>query len=132
MESTRGTGQSRSVSAFGNYALHAKLYVFDRRSVFVGSMNFDQRSERINTEIGLIIDSSPIAAAAGDRFEQLTRLTEAYSVQLNHSSGRPSEQLVWRSEDQGVVNAQYKEPGRGAWQRLQAKLLAWLPLDGEL
>ncbi len=132
VESTIGTGESQAISQFGNYGLHAKLYVFDRRSVFVGSMNFDQRSERINTEIGVIIDSPPIAAGAGRRFDELTQLTEAYSVQLNNSGGEHRDHLVWRSEEHGVVAAQFTEPGRGLWQRFKARFLAWLPLDGEL
>src|ERR1700731_4081956 len=33
-----------SVSRYGNYGLHAKLLVFDRKRIFIGSMNFDQRS----------------------------------------------------------------------------------------
>lgn len=132
VESTQGTGQSRAISRFGNYGLHAKIYVFDRRSVFVGSMNFDQRSERLNTEIGVIIDSPAIAAAAGHRFDELTQPTEAYSVQLIEPDPRHGEHLVWRSEEHGVATAQFEEPGRGFWQRAKARFLAWLPLDGEL
>ncbi|MGB8328423.1 MAG: phospholipase D family protein, partial [Steroidobacteraceae bacterium] len=45
--STRGSGQTVAVSRFGNYALHAKLFVFDRQQLFIGSMNFDQRSKRL-------------------------------------------------------------------------------------
>ena len=132
VESTQGTGQSAAISAFGNYALHAKLYVFDRRAVFIGSMNFDQRSERLNTEIGLIIENPSIAAGARDRFEALTQLTEAYSVQLRDSGDLQSAHLVWKSEEHGMVTAQFTEPGRGAWQRFKAKLLAWLPIEREL
>ena len=132
VESTQGTGQSRAISQFGNYGLHAKIYVFDRRSVFVGSMNFDQRSERLNTEIGLIIDSPPIAAAAGRRFDELTQLTEAYSVQLAGDDQSPGGRLLWRREEHGVVTVQYGEPGRSAWQRFKARFLSWLPLDAEL
>ncbi|HLQ09829.1 MAG TPA: phospholipase D-like domain-containing protein [Steroidobacteraceae bacterium] len=49
LDSVRGSGQSRKISRYGNYALHAKLLVFDRSSVYVGSMNFDQRSIWLNT-----------------------------------------------------------------------------------
>ncbi len=132
VDSTKGTGQSRALSAAGNYALHAKLYVFDRGSVFVGSMNFDQRSERLNTEIGLIIDSPSIAAAAGRRFDELTQLSEAYSVQLTDSIGGHSQHLVWRTEEHGVVIERSTEPGRSAWQRFKMRFLTWLPIEGEL
>ncbi|MEP6656002.1 MAG: phospholipase D family protein, partial [Betaproteobacteria bacterium] len=35
------------------FALHAKVFVFDRSKVFVGSANFDNRSFQLNTEVGL-------------------------------------------------------------------------------
>ncbi len=57
------------MSSYGTYALHAKIFVFDRRQVFMGSMNFDQRSKRLNTEIGLIIDSPELARQTALRFE---------------------------------------------------------------
>jgi len=132
VESTTGTGQSRKIAAFGNYALHAKLYVFDRRSVFVGSMNFDQRSERINTEIGVIIDSPPMASAVRSRFAELTQLTEAYSVRLTASGDHHKERIAWQSEKNGKVTTVSTEPGRSFWQRFKARFLAWLPIDSEL
>jgi len=54
--SVKGSGQTAVISHYGNYALHAKLFVFDRQKIFMGSMNFDQRSKHLNTEVGLIID----------------------------------------------------------------------------
>lgn len=39
-------------------ALHAKTFGVDGSRLFVGSFNFDQRSYRLNTEMGLIIDSA--------------------------------------------------------------------------
>ena len=44
LERTRGSGQTRAVSRYGNFGLHAKLYVIDRRRLYIGSMNYDQRS----------------------------------------------------------------------------------------
>jgi putative cardiolipin synthase len=35
--------------------LHAKVATIDHRTVFIGSLNFDARSSRSNTEIGLPI-----------------------------------------------------------------------------
>ena len=59
--SVKGSGQTAMISHYGNYALHAKLFVFDRQKIFMGSMNFDQRSRHLNTEVGLIIDSAELA-----------------------------------------------------------------------
>lgn len=40
--------------------LHAKISVIDDDRIFVGSMNLDSRSARINTEIGLVVESAEI------------------------------------------------------------------------
>ena len=57
----RGSGETAQMTRYGKYSLHAKLFVFDRQRLFIGSMNFDQRSMHLNTEIGLIIDSPELA-----------------------------------------------------------------------
>jgi putative cardiolipin synthase len=52
-----------NVGAFGLSfrRLHAKVAVIDRKTLFVGSMNFDPRSAWSNTESGLLIESSELA-----------------------------------------------------------------------
>ena len=41
--------------------LHAKIGVIDHKTLIVGSVNMDPRSARINTEIGIAIDSPQLA-----------------------------------------------------------------------
>ncbi|HEY2634449.1 MAG TPA: phospholipase D family protein [Steroidobacteraceae bacterium] len=129
----RGSGQTAQVSRFGNYALHAKMYVFDRQKVFIGSMNYDQRSKRINTEVGLIIESTELAQQTARRFDAMVKPDDCYIVGL-----RPAEppgnssRLVWRTEENGHAVEYTHEPARSGWQRLEVKLLALLPLDKQL
>lgn len=130
LERTRGSGQTHAVSRYGNYALHAKLYVIDRRRLYIGSMNYDQRSLRINTEVGLIIDSPVLAAQIGQRFENMVGPQEAYRVSLRPVSGRPA--LVWDTEMDHRPVEFTREPSRGLWQREKVKLLSMLPIDREL
>ena len=127
----RGSGQSAKLSRHGNYGLHAKLIVFDRKKLFAGSMNFDQRSRHINTEIGLIIDSPEIAAQAAARFEAMTQLANSYAVSLQSpESAKPS--LTWRTEENGKPVEYHREPSRSLWRRIVVRLLSALPLDNEL
>jgi len=130
IERTRGSGQTRAVSRYGNYALHAKLYVIDRRRLYIGSMNYDQRSLRINTEVGLVIDSPVLAGEVGRRFENMVSPQEAYRVGLRPGSGRPA--LVWDTEMDHQQVELTREPSRGLWQREKVKLLSVLPIDREL
>jgi putative cardiolipin synthase len=129
----RGSGQTAKVSRFGNYALHAKMYVFDRQKLFIGSMNYDQRSKRINTEIGLIIDSKELAQQTALRFDAMVKPANCYTVALSPAvAPRSSSRLVWRTEKDGHTVEYTREPARSGWQRAEAGLLSLLPLDKEL
>jgi len=129
--STRGTGQGKSISRHGNYGLHAKLYVFDRKAMFVGSMNFDQRSKRLNTEIGLVIYSDALARQTAVRFDALVEPENAYHVEVS-DAGRDDRALLWKTRESGADKIYTTEPARSAWQRFKVKMLSWLPLDREL
>jgi len=55
----------------GPYALHAKVIVFGRKRVFIGSMNLDQRSLHLNAEIGIIIDNPELANQTAAHFADI-------------------------------------------------------------
>ena len=100
-----GAVQSAALLRHGNYGLHAKLYTFDRSKLFIGSMNFDQRSAWLNTEIGLIIDSDELTLQAVARYDAMTQLDNAYEVSLRTGHGRASHS--------GLAHAQ----GRSRWSK---------------
>jgi cardiolipin synthase C len=128
----KGSGQSTAMSRYGNYSLHAKLFIFDRKRLFIGSMNFDQRSMHLNTEIGLIIDSPALAQQMAARFESMVRPVNAYKVAFGPTeAGRPGG-LVWRTQEDAKLVDYSVEPARGDAQRNEAHLLTLLPLDKEL
>jgi putative cardiolipin synthase len=130
--STRGSGESAKLSRYGNYALHAKLYVLDRRRLFVSSMNLDQRSKRLNTEVGLIIDSPELAQEAAKRFEAMTLPENSYAVLLPTGAPGDPPHLEWRTQENGRTIEYGKEPERHAWQRAEVEFLSLLHLDREL
>jgi putative cardiolipin synthase len=131
LDSVRGSGESRRMAHYGTYALHGKMYVFDQRRVFLGSWNYDQRSLLINTEIGVLIDSPPIAEEVLHRFEEMVSPQAAYQVVLDSAAGDPP-RLLWKTEMDHQLQVLRSEPSRGWWQRLKARMLALLPLQSEL
>ena len=46
--------------------IHAKTFITDETSVWIGSFNFDARSLNLNTETALIIDDSQVVQAVKD------------------------------------------------------------------
>jgi cardiolipin synthase C len=129
---TKGSGQTARVSRYGNYALHAKLFVFDRNKLFIGSMNYDRRSKHLNTEIGLIIDSPELAHQTALRFEAMTQLENSYTLALLPASAGVPARLVWNTRENGEPVEYVREPARSTGQKLKMKSLSLLPLDGEL
>ena len=130
---TPAVAGSRSKSpATVTTALHGKLIVFDRQKVYIGSMNFDQRSKHLNTEIGLILNNADLSQQVAARFEAMTRKESAYSVVLRASADGKRSHLVWQTVEDGHPVELETEPSRGAWQRFKVRLLALLPLDPEL
>jgi putative cardiolipin synthase len=131
LSSNRGSGQSPAISRYGTYGLHAKLYVMDRERFYIGSMNYDQRSWRINTEVGLLIENRELAAEVAQRFETMVDPKAAYQVQLDtDSKGRPH--LRWTTEMDHQEVELTREPSRGFWQRTKVGMLELLPIDREL
>jgi cardiolipin synthase C len=131
LDSVSGSGQSRRIARYGTYALHGKMYVFDRRRVFLGSWNYDQRSLRINTEIGVLIDSPPIAGEVLHRFEEMVSPKAAYQVVIDPDARTPP-RLLWKTELNQQPQPLTAEPARGWWQRVKARMLGLLPLQPEL
>ena len=129
---TRGSGETALVSRYGNFGLHAKLLVFDRKRIFIGSMNFDQRSKHLNTESGLIIDSPQLAQQTVTRFEHMVRPENAYALAWHEATGAVPAHLVWDTQEDGKAIEYTQEPERSSWQRFDLKFLSWLPVDGEL
>ena len=111
----------------GTISLHAKSFVVDRRIVFVGSLNMDQRSDLVNTEMGLIVDNRELAAQVADYFVNATRPRSAYEVVLDDGGD-----LMWISEEDAERVEHTREPNAGIGRRAGAVLARLLPVDSLL
>ena len=131
-DTARGSGQPAHLSQYGHYSLHTKLLVFDTSGLFVGSMNYDERSRRLNTEVGLIIHSSALAEQAVRRFAAMTQPRSAYAVILQQARPDSEPTLAWRTEVAGRLVTYESEPARSEAQRIEEHFMALLPLDSEL
>jgi putative cardiolipin synthase len=94
----------------GLYALHAKAFVFDRERVFIGSMNLDQRSLRLNTEIGLIIESPELARQIAQRVGDIAQPANSYVLMLGDADASGTRPLVWRTLEDGKPVDFHQEP----------------------
>ena len=128
---TRGSGQTPRVSRLGHYGLHGKLVVFDRERIFIGSMNFDERSRHLNTEVGLIIDSPDLANQTAARFNAMALPDNAYRPSFADGAAAGG-RLQWTTQENGATVVYHTEPSPGVWKRIITRILAWLPVRNEL
>ena len=110
--------------ASSSAALHAKTFGMDGKRVFVGSFNFDQRSYHLNTEMGLVIDSSTMAADLA-RFMDNEVPSLAYEVRL----APDGENLVWIERTAGGEVRYDTEPDTSWALRAGVGLLSLLPIE---
>ena len=103
-------------SSFGR--LHAKTAVVDGRTVFIGSMNLDPRSDTQNTELGIFVDSPELAKELL-RIINISKLQSAYRVRLD---ARGNLQWLTMDDDNEVVLT--SEPETSFWLRLHNMLIS--------
>jgi putative cardiolipin synthase len=107
-------------------ALHAKTFAVDRERIFVGSFNFDPRSELINTEMGLVVDSAPLARQLAAAFDTEAPHT-AYEVRLTAEG-----EIEWIEQTAGGEERYRTEPATSWLLRRQVDFLSILPIESLL
>ena len=133
LDKQAGTDGEKKRSGLGGSSkasLHAKSFVFDRKHVFVGSLNLDPRSVHENTEIGVVFDSPEIGQEMGEAFDQ--RIDQvAFRLELTpNEQGR--ERIVWNRIENGEPRVHTVEPHTGFWQRFSVGFLGLLPIESQL
>ncbi|MEK2689274.1 phospholipase D family protein [Bdellovibrio sp. GT3] len=119
--------RKRSIGSSSSHAgLHGKTLVFDRRTILVGSMNLDPRSVFLNSEMGVIIDSTEMAEKFVTQFQE--NLPEiAYQLGLNEKN-----KLTWTTLEDGQKKTFTSEPETTWWQRVKASFLSWIVPESQL
>jgi putative cardiolipin synthase len=121
------THKSQRLGSFGqSYGrLHAKVAIIDHRTLFIGSMNLDERSERLNTELGVFIDSPELVS----QFEARSALLDGvYRLEL--TPDRDGIRWVEGSgPDQVVLDS---EPETSWWLRFKVMIFSGIVPPSEL
>ena len=113
-------------------SLHAKSMIVDGRMVFVGSMNLDPRSRKINTEMGVVVDCPELAASLSKYFDSATAPENAFHVVLQKSDSSATPVLRWIAVDDGKPVMFEHDPETSEWKRMKVSLMRVLPIEGML
>jgi putative cardiolipin synthase len=100
--------------------LHSKAMVVDRQWSYVGSMNFDPRSAFLNTEMGVIVDSTGLGEELAALIERDIAAPNSWRVTLDETG-----KLQW-AHDTEISSVQ---PARNFWQRVQELFFRAVPKE---
>jgi putative cardiolipin synthase len=114
--------RQRSGGGSSSASLHAKTFAVDRSRLYVGSFNLDPRSARLNTEMGVVIDSAPLSTSLADAFDGAIP-HRAYELRLTDFG------IEWIERGDAGEARHASEPGAGLLRRLWIGLLSLLPIE---
>lgn len=127
-------GAAQPATALGKssgVSLHAKAMIIDSQHVFIGSLNMDPRSKLLNTEMGVIIDSQPLAQAVRQYFEKAILPENSFHVVLQTTPGG-TRQMTWLWKQGDRLMSEHRDPGAARMRRFEVFALSLLPIEGLL
>ena len=128
LHEVRAMAKDRAIYMLGpvdnkNLGLHAKLLLIDQEYTFIGSANLDPRSLRLNTEIGLFIQSTELNQRLREKLEIDFYKRNAWHLQVADDGG-----IICVGDDI-ILDSQ---PADSAFQRLEDWFLSILPIEREM
>ncbi len=105
--------------------MHTKAFLIDKRYLFVGSLNLDPRSIRINAEMGLLIDSPEMVDLLTRGAREILGAI-AYRVIINEKN-----RLEWHTTIDGQEIVKTSEPESSIFRRIKAWFMKIVP-EGQL
>ena len=122
--------EKKGVEGSSKASLHTKSFVFDRKQVFIGSLNLDPRAVLHNTEIGLVLKVPGIAEEMAKWFdENINQL--AFRLELKKDENG-YEQLFWHGWEKGKQVVYTHEPHTSFWRRFGIGFMSIWPIESQL
>jgi putative cardiolipin synthase len=122
--------EKKGVGGSSKASLHAKSFVLDREKVFIGSLNLDPRSFYENSEIGVIIESSEMAAAMAEKFDQNID-KDTFRLELV-TDEEDNEYILWHGHEDGEKVTFEVDPYTSIWRRMGVGFMRILPIESQL
>lgn len=120
----------KGLSGSSSASLHAKSFVLDRQSVFVGSLNLDPRAVYFNTEMGVVLRSPEMAGHMARFFDERIE-GAAFRLELTRDE-KGIEKIFWHGLVDGEPQVFDHEPHASLWRRFWVNFLSIFPIESQL
>lgn len=118
-------------------SLHTKMIIVDDMRLGVGSANIDPRSDKLNTELFMIIHSSKLVKVERKVLNEILNLENFYKLSWGKDPYGFDEEMtysgpIWHTLEEGKEKTYYSPPHAGFWKTLGTNILSLLPIKGYL
>ncbi len=118
-------------------SLHTKMMIIDNNRMGIGSANMDPRSDKLNTEIFMVVSCKKLAKAQRDRLTEVISIKNLYKLSWGEHPKVFDEDVtrygpVWHTIEDGKEKTYYAPPHTGFWKKLGTDVSSLLPIKGYL
>lgn len=123
----------KEAKKFEHISLHTKMIIVDDEQLLVGSANIDPRSDKLNTEVLMLIKGSPLIPHIKKELKPVLTTDYFYRLRLLPTTkGSSKKRIVWESMEKGKKKYYIKAPEAGAGRQIGVDLFSLLPIEGYL
>lgn len=118
-------------------SLHTKMMILDSNRMGIGSANLDPRSDKLNTEIFMVVSSKTLAKAQREKLAEVINLKNFYQLAWGLYPNEFDDDItrygpIWKTIEEGQEKTYYTPPHTGFWKKIGADLSSALPIKGYL
>ena len=119
-----------------NVSLHTKMIILDDDELNIGSANIDPRSDKLNTELVMLIDSKKLAQEQLEYVERILSLEYFYQLSWGEHPYDGDDSItdgpIWQTLENGKMKTYYM-PAKTSWLKMfGADVVSLLPVKGYL
>ena len=123
--------KKKKIKNIPSISLHTKMTIVDDDKIVIGSANMDPRSNKLNTEIVMVIKSKKIVKQQREELSKIINLKNFYKLSwAKHPSNNYG--IVWTTIEQNQKKLYYKVPNTSIFKKLTTDIISLLPIKGYL
>jgi len=119
-----------------NVSLHTKMIILDDDELDIGSANIDPRSNKLNTELVMFIDSKKLVREQLDDVDEVLSLKYLYQLSWGKHPYDGDDTLtngpIWKTLENGEIKTYYMPPKTSWFKMIGADIISLLPAKGYL
>jgi len=135
-DSFRKLLRGKKLKKIPEISLHTKMMLLDNKRLAIGSANMDPRSDKLNTELVVIVHSSKLTKAQHNILDKALNSTNFYKLSWEkHPTAVKNITtcgVVWHTLEEGKEKCYYSAPKAGFFRKLGVDIVSLLPIDGLL